>query len=87
MTSALSEEFEELLRAHLPDLGADEPLEPDRPLLALGLDSVRMVSLIVDLEGFYSLTFPEDLMSGETFHSAHTLWQALDRCGAVAPTA
>jgi aryl carrier-like protein len=85
MSSTLPEELEELLRAHLPDLGADQQLRPDEPLLGLGLDSVRMVALIVDMESVYSVSLPEGLMSAETFHSARTLHQALVRCGAVAP--
>jgi acyl carrier protein len=76
--STWSPRFEQLLRARLPALAGEAALEPDHPLVALGLDSVGMLSLLVDLESEFGRTIPEHLVTAETFHSPHSLWAVVD---------
>jgi acyl carrier protein len=73
-----SAEFEAVLREHLPELPAREPLETDTPLGDLGLDSLGVVGLVVDLEAAFEIALPEGIVTPETFYTADTLWSAVE---------
>jgi acyl carrier protein len=84
--SQLSEwppEFEDLLRPHLPKVAPETPLPPDEALVTLGLDSLELVGLLVDIETTFDFSMDEHLITAETFYSVRTLWEALARCGVV----
>lgn len=70
--------FETILRGHLPMLPADAPLAPDADLLALGMDSMETVSVLLELEDGFAVSFPDELLTRETFGTATRLWQAVD---------
>jgi acyl carrier protein len=67
-------EFEELVRGHLPGLRYGEPLTAELVLADHGLDSLRRVSLLVALEDGFEVTFPDELLAGNTFHTTGSLW-------------
>ncbi|NJP66744.1 acyl carrier protein [Streptomyces sp. ventii] len=69
--------FEEILRRYLPFLSPEEPLRPDTGLRDAGLDSLGTVELLGVLESEYSVTFPEDALSLESFASPGVLWEKL----------
>lgn len=73
---AWTSEFETILRGHLP-LAADVPLSPTVELRDLGLDSMELVSLLLDLEEGFAITVPDELLVGPTFATAQTLWDAI----------
>jgi acyl carrier protein len=70
-------EYLTLVREFLPELAADEPLEPDVPLQQYGLDSMTSISLMLALEETLDLTFPEELLSPESFSTTATLWNTV----------
>lgn len=69
-------EFEELLRAHLPLLGA-ERITGDLRLADHGLDSIATVSLLLDLEDRFAVSIPDDLLTATTFGDPAALWAVL----------
>jgi acyl carrier protein len=71
------EQFEALLRKHLPYLPAGEALVPATNLRDQGLDSMGTVELLADLERTYRVRFVDDLMSMESFETAGVLWRNL----------
>ncbi|WP_326699328.1 phosphopantetheine-binding protein [Streptomyces sp. NBC_01754] len=73
------ENFEELLRRHLPFLGPEEALGADAHLKDLGLDSLGTVELLAALEGAYDVRFLDDALSAETFATPALLWKTLGR--------
>jgi acyl carrier protein len=73
----VNETFEKILRQHLPYLKADAPLDPDALLKELGLDSMKAVDLVFDLEDELGVALPDDAMTAETFATAGQLWTAL----------
>ncbi|MFG2607168.1 phosphopantetheine-binding protein [Streptomyces sp. NPDC048514] len=79
------EQFETLLRAHLPLAAPDSALSPDASLTDLGLDSLGTVGLLVDLEQEFGITVPDDALSGETFATAGALWGVVERLLPTAP--
>jgi len=69
--------FEKLLRANLPHLNPDEPLQRDTQLQEFGLDSFGMMQLIAGLETSYRLTFAPGEIPPAAFATPATLWGTL----------
>jgi acyl carrier protein len=55
-----------------------EEVAADAPLTDLGLDSLGLVGLIVDVESHFAVRLPAAAISRETFHSARTVAAVLD---------
>lgn len=73
----LNAEFETVLRGHLPFLGPDEKITADLPLREMGLDSMGVVALLVDLENAFNVRFHDDALVMEVFSTAGSLWEVL----------
>ncbi|GAA0440301.1 hypothetical protein Acor_12910 [Acrocarpospora corrugata] len=69
-------EFQAVLRRYLPYAGPGD-LTPGDDLTSLGLDSMGVVQLMVDLEDGYDLELPDDILSEETFATVGSLWLTL----------
>lgn len=67
--------YEEVLRPHLPYAG--DTLGPDDVLADLGLDSLETIQLLLGLESAYGVTFPDELLTAETFSTVGALWVAV----------
>jgi acyl carrier protein len=67
--------YEELLRAHLPY--ATGAFVATDALADLGLDSLGVVSLLVDIEAGYGVEFPDELLTAEAFATVGSLWETL----------
>ena len=70
-----SQEFEVVLRAHLPGLASDERLNGEAQLVQYGLDSMGTVTLLVALESSLDVQFPDEALVPETFETANGLWK------------
>ena len=77
------EDFEKVLRRHLPFLQAGEALTPVASLADLGLDSMGTVSLLIDLEDSLTVSVSDDELLPEMFSNSGKLWEVLTR--ALAP--
>lgn len=73
----MTPEYEAVLRKHLEHLPADAPLDPDAPLKPLGLDSMKAVDLVFDLEDDLAIALPDEAMTAATFATPRSLWAAL----------
>jgi acyl carrier protein len=71
-----TDEFECILRRYLT-MSTERLLRPDSVLVDLGLDSMGTVSLLVELEETFRVTFPDELLTSETFGTPLALWEAL----------
>lgn len=74
-----SEEFEKALRPHLPYLESSEKLNPDTPLVDMGLDSISTVNLLIDLEQELEVSVPDEMLTGETFSTVFSLWSVINK--------
>ncbi|MFE3544326.1 phosphopantetheine-binding protein [Nocardia sp. NPDC059177] len=75
----MNDQFVAIVRTRLPFLAADEPLLPDADLAELGLDSLRTVSLLLDLEDALDISLPDSAIGDpRTFSTPHNLWLAVD---------
>jgi acyl carrier protein len=68
-----------IVARHLPGTAptADAAPAPDADLRAIGLDSIRIVALLVDVEHEFSLRVPQERIVPETFASVRSLHEAL----------
>ncbi len=66
-----------ILREHLKFVSADRELQMTDELAELGLDSMGAVGLLLDLEGAFSITFPDPMLVPETFQTVGTLRDAI----------
>ncbi|MEV4466182.1 phosphopantetheine-binding protein [Micromonospora echinofusca] len=69
--------FEPLIRERSRLLSADAPLEPDQSLTELGVDSLEVVELIVNLETEFDIEIPPELLQPEVFATPGTIWNAV----------
>ena len=67
----------EILREHLQFVGADEELQMTQELSELGLDSAGAIGLLLEVEGSFSVAFPDEMLVPETFRTAATLRDAI----------
>jgi acyl carrier protein len=75
-------DFEAAMREHCPLLADGSSLDPDTPLVLLGVDSMGVIGLIVELERKLNVEIPEDFLTPEIFATPGDLWKALeDRFG------
>jgi len=75
--------FEEIVRGQLA-IGPQTPLGADDVLADLGLDSLGTVTVLMELEDAYGVTFPDELLVPATFRTAGSLWSAVDGLTAAA---
>lgn len=71
------EQFETLLRSHLPFLEEDEELFADLNLREFGLDSLGVVDLLVSLEETYAVRLLDEDLKMDTFAAPSVLWATL----------
>ncbi|QMU69784.1 phosphopantetheine-binding protein [Streptacidiphilus sp. P02-A3a] len=69
--------FEQVLRPHLPAAGPGQALHDADELRDLGLDSMETIQLLLDLESRFEVTFPDELLTAETFATVGGLWTAV----------
>jgi acyl carrier protein len=73
-----NEQFEVLLRTHLPFLPDEQELRPELDLREFGLDSMGVVDLLVSIESEYCVRLTDDVLSMDTFATPGVLWATLD---------
>ena len=77
--SELRELLQGVLRQHLQLLPTDGSFDPNAELRELGLDSMTAISLLLDLEKAFEITFPDEMLEAETFRTAETLAAAVEK--------
>lgn len=71
------QEFDSLLRKHLPLMLSEEPLTGKSQLADLGLDSLGTVALLVEIEEYFGIQLPDELLTAQTFATPSALWDAI----------
>ena len=71
-------EFETVLRRHCRFAAPDAKLDPDTALTLLGVDSMEIISLIVDLESALGIYIPEDVLTPQAFATPSALWAMME---------
>ncbi len=69
-------EFQNILRPHLPFADSGMLAAFDE-LAGLGLDSMGVVRLLVDIEDAYGVQVPDEILDEATFATVGSLWEAV----------
>ncbi|GLY02728.1 MULTISPECIES: phosphopantetheine-binding protein [Actinoplanes] len=77
MDDELNQRLEDVLRIHLPAIEPDQEVPGEVPLVKLGLDSLRAVNLVLDLEDTFGVEFPDAMLSESTFSTRRSLLENL----------
>jgi len=67
--------FFEIISKHIQNEFNIELLDVE--LKELGLDSLASIELLLDLEDYYEISFPDELLTEETFSNAQNLWRTI----------
>jgi acyl carrier protein len=62
-----------VLRNQLNEVYRDAPIPLDEDLTGMGLDSLKSVSLLLELENSFGFVFPDELMTAENFRTARNI--------------
>jgi len=73
--------FEQVLRANLPLLTDDAELPPDAALRDLGLSSMTVMRLLVQLENEFDVAIPDEALITGAYETAHALWKLVSDAG------
>ena len=73
----ITEKLLTVLSKHIKFAEDPQNIPLDKPLDELGLDSMRAVNLLLDLEDSFEISFPGSLLSEETFRTAANLHKAI----------
>jgi acyl carrier protein len=62
---------------HARFLAAGAHIDPDLPLASLGVDSLDIIELVVQLEDTFDVEIPPDRVTPETFSTPASIWRLL----------
>jgi acyl carrier protein len=65
------------VRRNLPLLSQDVPITEDLDLAGAGLDSMAMISLLVEVEDEFGVKIPDGSLSAATFSTPRSLWATI----------
>ncbi len=70
-------ELKRILVSHLNQVESIDDIVEDAELTLLGLDSMRAMNLLFDLEDSFNISFDESLLTPEVFRTTRSLHDAL----------
>lgn len=69
--------IDEIIRAHLPNIGDAAVLGRHDPLSHFGLDSLGMVRIAIQVEQHFEVVFPDGFLTAEAFATPASIAAAL----------
>jgi len=73
----LDPDLERILRTHARFLAPGTAIDPDLSIASLGVDSLDIIELVVQLEGKFDVEIPLDQVTPETFSTPASIWRLL----------
>jgi acyl carrier protein len=70
--------LEKVIRRYVKNLPDDQELAPDASLKELGLDSMKAVELLFDLEDELGISLPDSAMTRDTFATPASLKEVVE---------
>lgn len=78
LEDAVPADLDRILRQLLPHLPPDSAIGLDDPLTGLGLVSLGMAQLVVQLEALYGIEFPDEVLIPATFATVRSVQAVVD---------
>jgi acyl carrier protein len=72
-----STEFEAILRPHCRFVAPAEEIDADAPLRGLGVGSIDMLTMLVEIEDGLGVALPDAVLTGEEFGTPRLLWRVI----------
>jgi acyl carrier protein len=69
----IGERVRSVLARHVPAGVAAGCVARDEPLSSVGVDSIRSIELLLDLESTFEIHFPDELLTPENFRTLDSL--------------
>ncbi|MEU2954601.1 phosphopantetheine-binding protein [Streptomyces xanthochromogenes] len=79
----IGEELQTVIRNQAPELPEGRPLTADDKLLDLGIDSLALVELIINIEESFVIVIPDEDMLADNFTTVGTVSDLVDRIKAT----
>lgn len=76
--STTSELLTDVLRPFLRGVSPEQTVDPETPLITLGLDSLKAIDLLFSVEEHFNIQFPDHMLNGETFATQRALSTAVE---------
>ena len=70
-------DLEKILRAHARFLAADTDIDPDLSLASLGVDSLDLIELVIQIEEKFGVEIPANQVNPKTFSTPASIWRLL----------
>lgn len=83
--STTSELLTNVIRPFLQGLSPDQTVDPETPLISLGLDSLKAIDLLFSVEEHFNIQFPDHMLNGDTFATQRALSNAVESLLAANP--
>jgi acyl carrier protein len=71
-------EFEMIIRKHCRRIGAGVPVDAETSLLQLGVDSMAIVTIVLEIEEAFGISIPDELLAGEDSLMPGRMWEAVE---------
>lgn len=75
----IDRKLNDILLQHLPEAPANKSLSTEQSLVDLGIDSLRLVELIVNLEDSFGIVIPDEEMLAENFSTVGSVSNLVNR--------
>jgi acyl carrier protein len=72
-------EFETIIRSQCRSLEAGQAVAPDDSLALLGVDSLGMVAIIIEIESRFGIVLPDEILAGDDLNTPATIWKVVER--------
>ena len=71
--------FLKIIRKHIKPLNKASDLNWDHTLTELGIDSMSLPHLVLDIEQQFYLVIPDEYLNEKTFSTVNALWNTIEK--------
>jgi acyl carrier protein len=68
------DEFDQIIRQHCRFVDPAEPIHPEVSLIALGLSSLGLLTLIIAIEDSFGIVIPDEILTSDTLKTPGSIW-------------
>lgn len=81
--SEMKDKVLEIVKEYVDEEISKKNIAMDESLSDLGLDSFKIIYMLLDIEETFSIQIPDTMLSPELFESAETLYKAVENLTSI----